>query len=203
MFDCLVTKRQRSLLTTARKQNALVASLFPVSATYVICMMKRQLQLTTLSSIVAMFPQKSIQKKLMDDIEEAEKTKLKWNKSGTAGLRSYLNEDIMAPNKKYSKNDIEAAGTGTASKPIADLFPETTIMFADIAGFTAWSSTREPSHVFTLLESVYHDFDTIAKRRRVFKVEVVGDCYVAVAGLPDPRPVSYLYMTEKTLYQLY
>jgi hypothetical protein len=30
-------------------------------------------------------------------------------------------------------------------KPIADLFPETTIMFADIAGFTAWSSVREPS----------------------------------------------------------
>ncbi len=30
-------------------------------------------------------------------------------------------------------------------------------------------------------------FDMIAKRRRVFKVEVVGDCYVAVCGLPYPR----------------
>jgi hypothetical protein len=30
------------------------------------------------------------------------------------------------------------------SKPIADLFPETTVLFADIAGFTAWSSVREP-----------------------------------------------------------
>lgn len=30
-------------------------------------------------------------------------------------------------------------------------------------------------------------FDMIAKKRRVFKVEVVGDCYVAVCGLPDPR----------------
>lgn len=47
-------------------------------------------------------------------------------------------------------------------------------MFADIAGFTAWSSVREPSQVFTLLETVYHAFDTIAKRRRVFKVETVG-----------------------------
>lgn len=40
-------------------------------------------------------------------------------------------------------------------RPIADLFPETTIMFADIAGFTAWSSVREPSQVFTLLEKIY------------------------------------------------
>jgi hypothetical protein len=27
-------------------------------------------------------------------------------------------------------------------KPIADLFPNTTVLFADIVGFTAWSSTR-------------------------------------------------------------
>lgn len=60
-------------------------------------------------------------------------------------------------------------------------------MFGDIVGFTAWSSTREPSQVFTLLETIYHDFDSVAKRRRVFKVETVGDCYVAVCGLPDPR----------------
>jgi class 3 adenylate cyclase len=37
-----------------------------------------------------------------------------------------------------------------------------------------------------LLETVY-PFDEIAKRRRVFKVETIGDCYVAVCGLPDPR----------------
>ena len=60
-------------------------------------------------------------------------------------------------------------------------------MFADIAGFTAWSSVREPCQVFTLLETVYRAFDMMAKRRRVFKVETIGDCYVAVTGLPEPR----------------
>jgi hypothetical protein len=38
-----------------------------------------------------------------------------------------------------------------------------------IIGFTAWSSVREPSQVFSLLETLYHAFDEIAKRRRVFK----------------------------------
>ena len=83
-------------------------------------------------------------------------------------------------------------------RPLADLFPDATVMFADIAGFTAWSSTREPTHVFMLLESLYSSFDSesapwdascvihnvttdiflcfcnvgLAKRRKVFKVEV-------------------------------
>ena len=50
------------------------------------------------------------------------------------------------------------------------------------AGFTAWSSARDPGQVFTLLEAVYGRFDEIAKKKGVFKVETIGDCYVAAAG---------------------
>jgi len=81
---------------------------------------------------------------------------------------------------------FDAGGVQAVAKPLADLFLETTVIFIDIVGFTAWSSTREPFQVFQLLETVYAEFDRIAKRRRVFKVETVGDCYVAVTGLPDP-----------------
>eukprot|EP00980_Cylindrotheca_fusiformis_P018538 scaffold6132_cov80-Cylindrotheca_fusiformis.AAC.1 len=72
------------------------------------------------------------------------------------------------------------------SAPLADLFPSVSVVFADIAGFTAWSSAREPQQVFLLLESIYASFDKIAYRHNVFKVETVGDCYVAAAGLPEP-----------------
>jgi class 3 adenylate cyclase len=64
------------------------------------------------------------------------------------------------------------------------------------SGFTAWSSEREPSQVFILLESIYREFDRIAKRKKVFKVEVVGDCYVAVCGLPDPRKKHAVVMAK-------
>lgn len=157
VVDWLSQKHQQGVMSTARRQNALVSSLFP----------------------------KNVQKKLMEEIEE-EATK---NKTGKAGLRNYLNNG--------QEETPEEGGKGTfKTKPIADLFPETTIMFADIAGFTAWSSTREPSQVFTLLEGLYHAFDKIAKRRKVFKVEVVGDCYVAVCGLPDPRRDHGLVMAK-------
>eukprot|EP00980_Cylindrotheca_fusiformis_P001907 scaffold437_cov111-Cylindrotheca_fusiformis.AAC.5 len=78
-------------------------------------------------------------------------------------------------------------GTGAmGSAPLADLFPNTSIVFADIAGFTAWSSAREPQQVFILLENIYGALDQIANRLAIFKVETVGDCYVAAAGIPDP-----------------
>lgn len=56
------------------------------------------------------------------------------------------------------------------SKPIADLFPETTVFFADLVGFTAWSSTREPTSVFVLLETLFGAFDKIARRTSIYKV---------------------------------
>jgi len=93
--------------------------------------------------------------------------------AGRSRLKNYLSDT----GKGDGEDDKE-------DKPIADLFPNCTVLFADIVGFTAWSSMREPTQVFTLLESVYHAFDEIAKRRKVFKVETIGDCYVAVTGLP-------------------
>jgi len=81
----------------------------------------------------------------------------------------------------------ESGMTPYGGAPIAELYASTTVLFADIAGFTAWSSARSPSEVFTLLETLYSAFDAIAKRRGVFKVETIGDSYVAVCGLPQPR----------------
>jgi len=148
---------------------------------------KRQRALTKaarkhMALVSSLFPKK-IRRKLL---REQSTRKIK-NKSGKAGLRSYLDKESGADEGNKSNN-------GNPPKPIADLFSETTIMFADIAGFTAWSSTREPSQVFILLESIYRQFDSIAKRRRVFKVEVVGDCYVAVCGLPDPQHNHFVIM---------
>ena len=105
-------------------------------------------------------------------------------------------EEEMAPlPSNSSHNQVDENGR-FKTKPIADLFPETTIMFADLAGFTAWSSVREPTQVFILLETVYRAFDEIASRRKVYKVETVGDCYVAVCGLPKPKKDHAIVMAR-------
>jgi hypothetical protein len=38
-----------------------------------------------------------------------------------------------------------------------------------------------------LLQTLYHEFDTNARNLNVFKVETIGDCYVAATGLPDAQ----------------
>jgi class 3 adenylate cyclase len=90
-------------------------------------------------------------------------------------LRTYLS-DGKNSEPRSSENQI----------PIADLFHHCTVLFSDISGFTSWSSVREPTQVFTLLETLYSAYDRIAMKRGVFKVETIGDAYVAVVGLPEP-----------------
>ena len=53
-------------------------------------------------------------------------------------------------------------------------------------GFTKWSSERSPHEVFKLLERLFWEFDDIAERQNVFKLGTIGDCYIAVTGIPDP-----------------
>jgi class 3 adenylate cyclase len=98
--------------------------------------------------------------------------------------------------KTFLTGDDKANDGG--GQPIADLFPHCTVYFADIAGFTAWSSTREPAQVFVLLQAVYQAFDLLAKRRRVFKVETIGDSYLAVTGLPEPQANHAMIMAKFT-----
>jgi hypothetical protein len=99
-------------------------------------------------------------------------------RSGARTLKGFIGDE------EHDNGMLESNST---TKPIAELFPDATIMFAGIVGSTVLSSTREHTQVFFLLETIYHAFDELATQRHVFKVETVGDCYVAVAGLPDPR----------------
>jgi class 3 adenylate cyclase len=87
-------------------------------------------------------------------------------------------------------------GVDGSANVMAELFSNCTVLFMDIVGFTAWSSSRQPDQVFILLQTIYNAFDHIAKRRHVFKVETIGDCYLAVTGLPEPQANHYIIMAR-------
>jgi hypothetical protein len=158
MYDYMVLKRNETMIANAAKSNAIVSSIVP----------------------------DHLRDRLLHRQEEEKESRAK---KGT--LKTFLNT-------QHGPGDMERSRT----TPLADLFLECTVCFADIVGkmehcdwwkhclmlveraltihvshshrpgFTAWSSARDPSQVFTLLETLYQSFDVIAKRRRVFK----GQC---------------------------
>jgi guanylate cyclase len=71
---------------------------------------------------------------------------------------------------------------------IAEAYQETSIVFADVAGFTPWANATEPARVVALLDDLFSRFDRVAAETGVEKIKTVGDAYMAVAGAPEPRP---------------
>jgi len=58
-----------------------------------------------------------------------------------------------------------------------------TIFFSDIVGFTDISSGLMPVDVMNMLDRLYRKFDALASKHDIFKVETIGDAYMAVTNL--------------------
>ena len=67
---------------------------------------------------------------------------------------------------------------------IADDFAETTVLFANIVGFTRYTDTVSPKQLISLLNSVFTKFDDLSQKHRAEKIKTIGDAYMAVAGVP-------------------
>ncbi|XP_055861939.1 adenylate cyclase type 5-like isoform X3 [Biomphalaria glabrata] len=61
------------------------------------------------------------------------------------------------------------------------------ILFADICGFTALSSTCTAQELVQLLNELYARFDTLATQNHCLRIKLLGDCYYCVSGMPEPR----------------
>ena len=73
-----------------------------------------------------------------------------------------------------------------ANETIADSH-EASVLFADIAGFTALAKDRDAQEVVTLLDRIFRRFDDISQSHALEKIKTIGDCYMATAGLPLPQ----------------
>lgn len=142
LYDRFVEKRQRETMKSAERSSAVVNSLFP----------------------------RNVRERMFQDEEERQNKKRKkskggWQqvdrgegqreKSGHSGASRMHPKPAKLKLKSFLDGDDSNQDGDDAdmllSPPIADLFSHTTVLFADIVGFTAWSSEREPYQVFQLL----------------------------------------------------
>jgi len=70
---------------------------------------------------------------------------------------------------------------------IADGFSEVTILFADIVEFTLMSARMSPEAVVAMLNEVFSAFDRLTETHGLEKIKTIGDAYMVVGGLPEPR----------------
>ena len=70
---------------------------------------------------------------------------------------------------------------------IADHFPEATVLFADIVGFTELSAGIAPQEVVGMLNRIFSSFDQLASDHGLEKIKTIGDAYMVVGGVPAPR----------------
>jgi len=84
----------------------------------------------------------------------------------------------------------------------AETFPEVTVLFADVVGFTKLAAELGPRSVTNLLNELFEIFDDLAEKYKLEKIKTIGDCYMAVAGVPDRSPTHAQQMADFSLEAL-
>ncbi|XP_078488883.1 soluble guanylate cyclase 88E [Ciona intestinalis] len=131
-------------------------------------------------------PQQSAELKLALDMEQAKTSKLadtlakleKENQKADSIVFSMIPREIAVRLKK-----------GESAVSIAEVFENVTVLFSDVVGFTNICTRITPMEVIAILNKIYTVFDTLSERYGVFKVETIGDVYMAVSGAPMRTPL--------------
>lgn len=67
---------------------------------------------------------------------------------------------------------------------VSESIPSSTILFADIVGFTEIAGQLPAEKIVEGLNQLYADFDRLAVRFNVEKIKTIGDAWMGVAGMP-------------------
>jgi len=65
-------------------------------------------------------------------------------------------------------------------------YENVTVFFSDIANFTVLSGKTATKDMLNTLNKLWIEYDAIAKKWGLYKVETIGDAYLGVTGCPNP-----------------
>ncbi len=87
-------------------------------------------------------------------------------------------------------------------RTIAERHADVSVLFADLVGFTALVKHSDPVELVGLLNDLFTRFDRLAGRLGLEKIKTIGDCYLVVGGLTEPRPDHPVAVAEMGLEML-
>ncbi|XP_022665925.1 adenylate cyclase type 3-like [Varroa destructor] len=85
------------------------------------------------------------------------------------------------------KRDLDAAVTGPFKKIYMSRHENVSILFADIVGFTAFSSTCSAADLVRTLNELFARFDKLSEKYHQLRIKILGDCYYCISGAPEQR----------------
>ena len=69
-------------------------------------------------------------------------------------------------------------------RTIADEFADSSILFADIVGFTQIAEKLGPSNLVNMLNGLFTEFDALSDQLGLEKIKTIGDSYMVAGGVP-------------------
>ncbi|CRK91657.1 CLUMA_CG005307, isoform A [Clunio marinus] len=124
--------------------------------------------------------------KLKKEVEEGHEAVSKERKKNVSLLQMIFPDEIAE--KLWLGKQVDAQS-----------FPEVTMLFSDIVGFTSICSSASPFQVISMLESLYKVFDELCGVFDVYKVETIGDAYCVAKGL-EGRSATSQYDAHKVAF---
>lgn len=82
---------------------------------------------------------------------------------------------------------------------IAEVFPEVTVFFSDIVGFTGLSAKLGPHATVNMLNVLFEKFDELVEKHGVEKIKTIGDSYMVVGGVPNRDPLHCQHIADFAL----
>lgn len=118
---------------------------------------------------------RSLEVKLVIEEQSAEQERL---------LLSVLPEHVA----KKMRQDLGSADTRQFKKIYMSRHENVSILYADIVGFTAISSTYSAQELVKILNELFARFDKLSERYEQLRIKILGDCYYCISGAPTERP---------------
>ncbi|KAK0158963.1 hypothetical protein PV328_009897 [Microctonus aethiopoides] len=117
----------------------------------------------------------SLQVQLVIEEQSAEQERL---------LLSVLPEHVAVK----MRQDLGASFDTQFKKIYMSRHENVSILYADIVGFTAISSTYSASELVKILNELFARFDRLSEWYEQLRIKILGDCYYCISGAPVERP---------------
>ena len=75
----------------------------------------------------------------------------------------------------------------STGETFAERYSQSSILFADIVGFTSLSERISPVALVEMLTEIFARFDRAVGEKGLTKIKTIGDAYMVASGVPDAR----------------